>query len=363
MIGIMSSVLRPWQLLVVSVAGWIQRQQLDVIEFQQEQLRVYRETMKGKRLRFTDDERRRLAAKAKKLGRKALHDLETIVTPDTLLAWHRKLIARKYDGRGKRGLSRPRTESDVRELVVRLALENAGWGHTKIRGALANLGLEVSRGTIANILREHGIEPAPERSRRTSWSQFLKAHWQVMAAADFFTIEVWGMRGLISYSVLFVIELATRRVEVAGITAEPHGQWMEQIGRNLTDGIDGFLLGKRYLIAGRDPMFTKEIRTIPEGCNVTVLRLPPRSPNLNAYAERFVRTIKEQCLARMIFFGEASLRRAIPEFIEHHHRERNHQGIENRLIDPEDGIGQLVGQIRCRERLGGMLRYYYRNAA
>ncbi len=95
----------------------------------------------------------------------------------------------------------------VRELVVRLALENAGWGHTKIRGALANLGLEVSRGTIANILREHGIEPAPERSRRTSWSQFLKAHWQVMAAADFFTIEVWGMRGLIRYSVLFVIEL------------------------------------------------------------------------------------------------------------------------------------------------------------
>ncbi len=162
---------------------------------------------------------------------------------------------------------------------------------------------------------------------------------------------------------LFVIELATRRVEVAGVTAEPNGQWMGQIGRNLTDGINGFLLGKRYLIADRDPMFTKEFRTILEGNDVTVLRLPPRSPNLNSYAERFVRTIKEECLARMIFFSEASLRRAIHEFVEHYHRERNHQGLENRLIDPEEEVVGSIGEIQCRERLGGMLRYYYRDAA
>ena len=359
----MISVLHPWQIVVVALAGWINRQQLDVIEYLKEENRVLREHLKGKWIRFTDEQRRRLAAKAKSLGRKVLRELDTLVTPDTLLAWHRNLIARKYDGSAKRGPGRPPVMDEIRKLVVQMARENITWGYARIRGALSNLGHDLSRATIANILKEHGIDPAPSRGKRTSWRDFLKTHWDVLAAADFFTVEVWSMAGLVRYSVLFVIELSKRRVEIAGIVPEPNGEWMKQIGRNLTDASEGFLFGKRYLIFDRDPVFTKEFRTILKAAAVKPVVLPPKSPNLNAHAERFVRSIKEECLNRIIFFGEQSLRRAITEFVTHYHQERNHQGLDNRLIDPEAGMAQVVGPIQCRERLGGMLKYYYRDAA
>ena len=357
------SVLTPLQIFLVSLAGWINRQQLEVIEYLQEENRVFREQFKGKKLRFTDNQRRRLAAKAKKLGRKALRDLDTIVSPDTLLGWHRKLIAKKYDGSGKRGPGRPRVMDEIRQLVVRMAKENPSWGYTCIKGALANLGHEIGRGTIANILAEHGIELAPERSRRTTWKQFLKSHWELIGAADFFTVEVWSLTGLVRYSVLFVIELSTRRVEIAGVVPEPNGQWMKQIARNLTDVTDGFLLGKRYLIMDRDPVFTNEFQLILKSADVKPVVLPPKAPNLNAHAERFVRSIKEGCLNKIIFFSEQSLRRSINEFVEHYHRERNHQGLGNRLIDADASVGKVAGRIECRERLGGMLKYYYHDAA
>ncbi len=363
MISAMTPILQPWQIIVFAVAGWINRQQLDVIEYLTEENRVLREQLKGKRIRFTDKQRRRLAAKAKKLGRAVLRTLDTVVTPNTLLAWHRRLIAKKYDGSGNRALGRPRVMDEIRNLVVQMARENASWGYTRIKGALSNLGHEVSRGTIANILKEHGLDPAPQRGKHTSWRDFLKTHWDVLAAADFFTVEVWSMSGLVRYSVLLVMELSTRRVEIASIVPEPNGEWMKQIARNLTDTWDGFLRRKRYLIMDRDPLFTGAFRTILKAAGVKSLVLPARSPNLNAYAERYVRTIKEGCLNRIIFFGEKSLRRAIAEFVKHYHHERNHQGLENKLIDVEEGVGQIVGYIGCRERLGGMLKYYYRDAA
>ena len=184
------------QFLVVSLAGWINQQQRDVIDYLQEENRVLREQLRPGRLRFTDAQRRRLAAKAKTLGRPALRDLEPLVTPDTLLRWHRQLIARKYDGSGRRGPGRPRVMEEIRWLVVRMATENRDWGYTRIRGALGNLGHQVARGTIANMLKAHGLEPAPERMKRTTWREFLAAHWDVLAAADFFTVEVWTPRGL-----------------------------------------------------------------------------------------------------------------------------------------------------------------------
>ena len=220
----MISILRPWQIVVLALAGWISRQQLDVIEYLKEENRVLREQLKGKRVRFTDDQRRRLAAKAKSLGRKVLRDLDTLVTPDTLLSWHRNLIARKYDGSAKRCPGRPRVIEEISELVVQMARENASWGYARIRGALSNLGHEVSRGTIANILKEHGLDPAPQRGKHTSWRDFLKTHWDVLTAADFFTVEVWSLRGLVRYSVRLVMELSTRRVEIAGIVPEPNGE-------------------------------------------------------------------------------------------------------------------------------------------
>ena len=264
----MSSVLRPWQLLLVGLAGWINHQQLDVIEYLREENRVLREQVGKRRLRFTDDQRRRLAAKAKGVGRSALRELGTIVTPDTLLRWHRRLIAMKYDGSRNRGPGRPRVMAIIRELIVRFARENAHWGCRRLQGALANLGHDVSRGTVANIVKEHGIGPAPERSRRTTWRQFLRTHWQTLAAADFFTVEVWTPFGLVRHVVFFVIDLPTRKVEIAGIAPDPNGPWMSHIARNLTDAFTGFLNGKRYLLHDRDPLFALEFRDILRAAGV-----------------------------------------------------------------------------------------------
>ena len=199
--------------------------------------------------------------------------------------------------------------------------------------------------------------------KKTTWTEFLKTHWSVLVATDFFTVEVWTGRGLTRFAVLFFIELSTRRVEIAGITAEPDAAWMTQVSRNVTDATDGFLTGKRYLILDRDPLFTGTFRETLASAGVEVVRLPPRSPNLNAYAERFVRSVKESCLDRMILVGEASLRRAVREFVAHYHSERNHQGLTNRLISPEAGHLANTGEVERRQRLGGMLNYYYRAAA
>jgi hypothetical protein len=211
-----------------------------------------REQLGTRRLRFTDDQRRRLASKAKLVGRRLLNDIANIVTPDTLLAWHRKLIANKYTGTAKRGPGRPRIIHEIESLVVRRAQENRDWGYRRILGAMSNLGHHLGRGTVANILKTKGIEPAPERVRKTTWKEFLSRHWELMVAADFFTVEVWTARGLQRYIVLFFMELSTRRIEVAGIASEANGLWMSQIARNLSDAVDGLVRGKGYLIHDRE---------------------------------------------------------------------------------------------------------------
>jgi transposase InsO family protein len=355
--------LDPFLLLLISLAGYLSQREQDVIDYLQEENRVLREQLGNKRPRLNDDQRRRLAVKAKKLGWRVLHELRTIVTPETLLAWHRKLIARKYDGSRRCGPGRPRVQDEIQQLVVRMATENRDWGYRRIQGALANLGHEVARGTIANILKEHGLEPAPECNRKTTWKEFLCRHREVMVAADFFTVEAWTRRGLTRFLVLFLIDLSSRRVEIAGVAREASRLWMSQVARNLSDAAEGFLVGKRYLIHDRDPLFTAEFLETLGTSGVQSVKLPPRSPNLNAHAERFVRTIKESCLERMILFGEGSLRKVLHEFVEHYHRERNHQGLGNRLIMEEASYARGAGAIQCRQRLGGMLKYYYRQAA
>ena len=187
-----------------------------------EENKVLKARLRGRKLRLTDDERRRLAVKGKALGRKLLAEVAGIVTPETLLAWHRRLIARKCDYSERRKQpGRPRVMAEISELVVGMAKSNPRWGYTRIRGALSNLGHTVARSTIANILREHGIEPAPERSERTPWRTFLAAHWETVAATDFFTVEVATVRRLVTYYVLVVIELSSRKVHIAGITVLP----------------------------------------------------------------------------------------------------------------------------------------------
>lgn len=353
----------PFRLLLISLAGCLNQHQCDVIDYLQAENRVLREQLGNKRLRLNDDQRRRLAVKAKKLGRRLLHELTTLVTPETLLAWHRKLIAKKYDGSKQCGPGRPCTQGEIRQLVVRMATENRDWGYRRIQGALANLGHEVGRSNIANILKEYGLEPAPERNRKTTWKEFLLRHREVIVAADFFTIEAWTRKGLTRFVVLFLIDLSTRKVEMAGLARQANGLWMSQVARNLSDVGEGFLIGKRYLIHDRDPLFAAEFLETLAMSGVQSLKLPPCSPNLNAHAERFVRTIKESCLERMILFGEGSLRKAIHEFVEHYHRERNHQGLGNRLIMGDESDAERSGPIQIRQRLGGMLNYYYRQAA
>ena len=194
----MSPPLLPFQLILLMFAGWINRHQMNLIEYLQEENRVLKERLGGRRLRFTDAERRRLARKAQVLGRRVLNELETLVTPDTLLRWYRELMASKWNYSHRRGPGRPRVMKTIVDLVLEMAVANPSWGYTRIQGALKNLGHRVGRGTIANILRDNGIEPAPERDARTQWSTFLKAHWECLTATDFLSVEVCTIKGLVT---------------------------------------------------------------------------------------------------------------------------------------------------------------------
>ncbi len=273
-------------------------------------------------------------------------------------------MANKWDHSEKRkSVGRPRIRQVIVDLILRFTAENPTWGYDRIQGALANVGYHISDSTVGNVLKAHGIEPAPDRQRQTTWATFLKAHWDVLAAIDFTTIEVWTKGGLVTFYLLFVMELKTRRVHFAGCTPNPNERWMKQIARNLTDPFDGFLLGKRYVLMDRDGKFCPAFRNILKHEGAEPLLLPPRSPDLNAYIERFMNSLKSEALSRIIFFGEKSLRRSVAAYLEHFHAERNHQGLGNELIQPGDEVGRVVGNIECRERLGGMLRYYYRDAA
>jgi transposase InsO family protein len=351
------------QFLMLIFVGWVNRSQQDVIEYLQEENRVLREQLGAKRLLFTDVQRRRLAAKAKAIGRKGLFEISTLVTPDTMLRWYRRLIAKKYDGSKVRKAGRPKTAVEIEQLIIRMARDNPRWGYTRIRGALRNLGHEIGRNTIKRILLENGIDPAPFRKKSMPWATFLKAHWGAIAATDFFSVEVLTRTGLARYFVLFIIDLQTRRVEIAGIAQQLDGEWMEQIARNLTTADDGFLNGTHYLIHDRDPLFTGAFSEILKSSGVKTAKLPVRSPNLNAYAERFVRSIKSECLAQIILLGERHLRKTVKEYTEHYHVERNHQGLNNALIAEPSDEPKMDAAVECQERLGGILKYYYRRGA
>ena len=215
-----------------------------------------------------------------------------------------------------------------------MAKENSGWGYDRIVGALANLGHVVSDQTVGNILRRHGIAPAPKRSQSTTWKDFIAAHMAVLAGIDFFTVEVLTWRGLATYYVLFFIHLESRRVTLGGITKHPTEEWMLQMGRNATDESSGFLKECRYVLHDRDTKFSASFRQTLTAAGVEPLKLPPRSPNLNAFAERWVRSVKQECLSKLILFGEGSLKRALTEFGQHYHAERPHQGKDNVVLFP-----------------------------
>src|ERR671918_1206941 len=291
----------PLRLLLATLAGWINRHQQHVIDYLVEENRARREQLRGRRVQLTDDQRRRLAAKGHRLGRRVLRQVATIVTPDTLLRWYRRLIAQKWTSEYRRP-GRPGLMKEIAALIVRMATENPAWGYSRIQGALKNLDHRVARSTVARVLKDNGIPPAP--GRPSSWRTFLQAHWGVIAGADFFTTEVWTPRGLVAYYTLFVLDLESRRVLVVGSTPNPDAAFIAQAARCLTDAVDGFFAGHRVLICDRDGKWTEGFRDLVEGSGVRVVLTPIRGPNANAYAERFVRSIREECLDRLILFGE-----------------------------------------------------------
>jgi transposase InsO family protein len=217
------------------------------------------------------------------------------------------------------------------------------WGYDRIQCALKNLGHTISDASVGTILKAHGLEPAPERNRQSTWKVFLRSHWEVLAAIDFTTVEVWSKKGLVTFYLLFVMEVATRRVCFAGCTPNPEEAWMKQVARNLTDAEDGFLEGKRYVLMDRDSKFSVACRQVLQDAGTEPVLLPPRSPNLNAHLERFHLSLKSECLDRLIFFGEKGLRRAVHSYISHS-RGAQSLGFEQSTDRGRPGSGARDGQ-------------------
>ena len=350
-------------IFLAALAGWMNRKQQDLIDYLHAENETLKEQLEsnGVKLKLSNTQRRKLAKAGKKLGRQRLMQYASIVTPDTLLGWHRRLVALKYTAKRRIKTDRQKEMEVIKEFCVKFAEENPTWGYGRIQGALSNLGYTICEATVANILKAAGILPAPERMKKSNWKQFVRSHMDTICVADFLTTEVWTTRGLIRYHTLFVMNLAKRQVQIAQISCQMNGEVMAQVARNLTDSEDGFLNGMEYFVCDHDPLFTKQFEAILDSSDVKILRTRVATPQQNGFAERFVKSIKEECLNRLIFFGEKSLKRAVNEYVQHYHHERNHQGLDNLIPFPHAAHSkEKSGSVVKFERLGGLLNYYHR---
>jgi putative transposase len=349
-------------LLLFGAAAWIHRDLLRVVDLLDEQCRVLlNHCQRQPRLRRT--ERQRLAVLAQRIERKRLETLTLMVTPDTLRRWYRSLVAAKWTFPHGPRRGRPPIDPAIANLAIRIATENPAFGAPGIAARLRNLGHRVSISTVRRLLLERGIDPQPLRDTESDWATFLNAHADQIAAFDFTTVESLESNGaLTTRYALFAIHHDTRRVHLVGITAHPNSEWIAQQARNLTDPDHGFIKDRRYLIMDRDGSFSQRFRDILKAGGITALRTPPQSPNCNAFIERFFRSLKGECLRRLIPLGELGLRHAINEYLTHYHTERPHQGLDGAVIDPEP-IASTIGPVRCHQRLGGILKHYFREAA
>jgi hypothetical protein len=266
-----------WKQLLAYITGTVDQELLLRNEYLVTENHILRDQLKG-RIRLSDGERKALAEIGQKLGKKALAEVAKIVKPDTILGWHRKLVAQKCDGSQQRKApGRPTIDPELEALVVRMAQENRAWGYDRIVGALANLGYTISDQTVGNILKRHGLPPAPERKTTTTWKEFIRTHMDVLVATDFFTAEVWTLGGLVTYYVLFFIHLGSRQVHIAGMTPHPNEAWMGQVARNLTMEEWGFRSPGQYLIHDRDTKFCAAFQQIIDDAGVERVVLPPRT--------------------------------------------------------------------------------------
>ena len=351
-----------WARLLAYVTGLVNQRLILQCEYLVAENRILRSHLPAN-LRLLDSERRALA----EIGKRPRAEAPLRGRWCRQARYHPRLVPSpdcpKFDGSKHRSYpGRPRVTPEVEALIVRMAKENGSWGYDRIAGALANLGHHVSDQTVGNVLRRHGIPTAPKRSQTTTWKDFISAHMSVLAGTDFFSVEVLTWRGLTTYYVLFFLNLETRRITLAGMTRHPTQSWIIQMARNAVDDTSGALRQCRYLLHDRDAKFCAAFDDVLASEGIRSLKLPAHSPNLNAFAERWVRSVKQECLSRLILFGERSLQRALSEFIAHYHSERNHQGKQNVLLFPAPAPARHRPTIRCRERLGGLLRYYCRAA-
>jgi putative transposase len=312
------------------------------------------------RPRLEPRDRMVLAALARMLPREVLR--VRIVTPETLLRWHRQLVGRHwtYPPKAKPVGGRPRTAAVVRELVIRFARENPSWGHRRIHGELVGLGYRLAPATVWNILHRAGLDPAPRR-RGPSWREFCRAQATTMLACDFFTVDTVLLRRIY---VFFVLEVGTRRVHILGVTRHPTGEWVTQQARNLMLDLDRQADRFRFLVRDRDTKFTAGFDAVFTGAGIAVLRSPPRAPKANAYAERWVSTIRHECLDRMLIFSEQQLVHVLGEYETHYNMHRPHRALGQLPPIADIGIGRADGTeaVRRTEILGGLINEYRRAA-
>jgi putative transposase len=308
---------------------------------------------------LTQADRALLSAFSRVLPRRAWGSF--FVTPATLLRWHRELVARRWTYAHRRP-GRPATPAEVRELVVRLALENPGWGYRRIQGELVGLGIKLAASTVWTILREAGIEPAPKRLE-TSWAEFLRRQATSILECDFLTVDTLFLK---RFYVLFFIELGTRRVHLAGITANPDGPWVTQQARNLLMHLEDEAVDVRFVIRDRDSKFTRDFDEVFRTAGIRVIKAPVRAPKARAHAERWVGSLRRECLDQLLIVGRRHLERVVPVYTLHYNEHRPHRSLGQRppLAQPpptrERAQGELLtlNRLRRRDRLGGLIHEY-----
>ncbi len=292
-------------------------------------------------------------------ARTRLSQIVLLFKPETVLKWHRELVRRKWTFARTRTGGRPAITADLTELILRLAKENPGWGYSKLQGELLKLGYDMGRSTIRDVLKRHQVPPAPQRTRQgSSWRTFLGHYKQQILACDFFTVEtVW----LQTLYVLFWIELGSRRVHLAGCTAEPTAAWVTQQARQLSWELQDGTLSARFLIRDRDAKFPSSFDTVLESEGITIIQTPYQAPKANAFAERWIRSVREECLDHVLIVNECHLRRVLTEYIAYYNYTRPHQGIGQQCLVAAEHR-RADGPVRCRDVRGRIIHDFYRAA-
>lgn len=358
----MSRIFHPIFYLLASATRQELARQVEYLKIENQVLRA----KLPKRLNTTPDERRRLAKAARGIKNDILKQLIGIASPATFLKWLNKDDTPKSNKTpSTRKPGRPRTSEEIRELVIRIAKET-GWGYTRILGELRRLGIrKISRQTVKNILKEHGLDPGPKRGKG-SWDEFLKIHWSTLWQSDFLSKRVWTWKGPIDLYLLVFIQVGSRKVWVSSATAHPDSVWVAQQARNFCMDLPDDRR-KAIIMHDGDTKFTEQFRAILRSEGLRPQQVVFRSPNLNAFVERFVQTIKQECLDHFVVLGERHLNRIVSEFVRYYHGVRPHQSLENRPPGteelPEETLAFDPVTVVCHEALGGLLKHYERRAA